>query len=58
MTPQEYSENIEEMLKWDPQIIIDDGGDVVSMIIDKEKGPHPKTLLGGCEETTTGIKAS
>ena len=55
MTPQEYSENIEEMLKWDPQIIIDDGGDVVSMIIDKRRDLIPN-LLGGCEETTTGIK--
>jgi adenosylhomocysteinase len=55
MTPREYSENIEEMLKWDPQIIIDDGGDVVSMVIEKRRDLIPK-ILGGCEETTTGIK--
>lgn len=55
MTAKEYSENIEEMLKWDPQIIIDDGGDVVSMIIEKRRDLIP-SVLGGCEETTTGIK--
>ncbi|NLX84763.1 MAG: adenosylhomocysteinase [Synergistaceae bacterium] len=55
MTPQEYSDNIEEMLRWDPQIIIDDGGDVVSMIIEKRRDLIP-SILGGCEETTTGIK--
>lgn len=55
MTPQEYTENIEEMLKWDPQVIIDDGGDVSSMIIEKRRDLIPQ-MLGGCEETTTGIK--
>jgi len=55
MTAQEYSDNIEEMLKWDPQIIIDDGGDVVSAIIEKRRDLIP-SILGGCEETTTGIK--
>lgn len=55
MTSQEYSDNIEEMLRWDPQIIIDDGGDVVSMIVEKRRDLIPQ-MLGGCEETTTGIK--
>ena len=55
MTSREYSDNIEEMLRWDPQIIIDDGGDVVSMIIEKRSDLIPQ-ILGGCEETTTGIK--
>ena len=55
MTAGEYTDNIEEMLKWDPQIIIDDGGDVVSMIIEKRRDLIP-SILGGCEETTTGIK--
>lgn len=55
MSAEEYSENIEEMLNWDPQIIIDDGGDVVSMIIEKRRDLIP-SVLGGCEETTTGIK--
>ena len=55
MSAEEYSENLREMLKWDPQVIIDDGGDVVSMIIE-ERRDLIKNILGGCEETTTGIK--
>ena len=55
MTADEYSDNICEMLKWDPQVIIDDGGDVVSMIIEHRRDLIPN-ILGGCEETTTGIK--
>lgn len=55
MSAAEYEENLNEMLEWNPQIIIDDGGDVVSTIIDKRTDLIPN-LLGGCEETTTGIK--
>lgn len=55
MSAAEYSENLMEMLEWNPQIIIDDGGDVVSTIIEKRRDLIPG-LLGGCEETTTGIK--
>lgn len=55
MSAAEYEENLKEMLEWDPQIIIDDGGDVVSMIIEKRRDLIPN-LLGGCEETTTGVK--
>ena len=55
MSTDEYSENLREMLKWDPQVIIDDGGDVVSMIIN-ERRDLISSILGGCEETTTGIK--
>ena len=55
MSAEEYSDNIREMLDWDPQVIIDDGGDVVSMVIEKRRDLIPN-ILGGCEETTTGIK--
>ena len=55
MTPAEYFDNLREMLNWEPRIIIDDGGDVVSMII-KERSELAEKILGGCEETTTGIK--
>ena len=54
MTSTEYTDNLREMLKWDPQIIIDDGGDVVSMIINERRDLIPN-IMGGCEETTTGI---
>lgn len=55
MSAAEYQQNIEELLDWGPQIIIDDGGDVVHTIINKRRDLIPG-LLGGCEETTTGIK--
>lgn len=55
MSLAEYEENLAEMLSWDPQIIIDDGGDVVSMVIEKRRDLI-SGLLGGCEETTTGVK--
>lgn len=55
MTSEEYDEDLERMLAWEPDIIIDDGGDTVAMIHDR----FPELIgriLGGCEETTTGIK--
>ena len=55
MSSEEYNENLREILKWDPSVIIDDGGDVVSMIINERRDLIPQ-ILGGCEETTTGIK--
>ena len=55
MSPEEYSDNIRKMLAWRPQVIIDDGGDVVSMIAEENRELIPG-ILGGCEETTTGIK--
>lgn len=55
MSAAEYEENLNEMLEWNPQIIIDDGGDVVSTIIEKRADLIPN-LMGGSEETTTGIK--
>lgn len=53
-TPEEYERGIESVIKAGPQIIIDDGGDLVNCIHEK----HPELLdgvIGGCEETTTGI---
>ncbi|MDR0841744.1 MAG: adenosylhomocysteinase [Christensenellaceae bacterium] len=53
-TQEEYSEHIRRTLEFCPHIIIDDGGDLVAMLI----GSHPqyaKDLIGGCEETTTGV---
>lgn len=55
MSASEYSENLREMLAWEPQVIIDDGGDVVAMLIE-ERRDLIENIMGGCEETTTGIK--
>ena len=50
----EYEEHIAHVLEQDCQIIIDDGGDLVHMLHARfpEKISH---VIGGCEETTTGI---
>ena len=53
-TPEEYNHNIEAVLKAGPNIIIDDGGDLVYRIHTKFRELIPN-IIGGCEETTTGI---
>ena len=53
-TEEEYAHHLDEVLKVGPQIIIDDGGDLVNMIHRR----YPELIsgvIGGCEETTTGI---
>ena len=53
-TEAEYHEHLRRALCFCPHIIIDDGGDLVSMLL----GEHPEyavNLIGGCEETTTGV---
>ena len=53
-TEEEYFENIKEVLKNDCNIIIDDGGDLVHML-HTEMRDKLQYVIGGCEETTTGI---
>ncbi|MCL1994127.1 MAG: adenosylhomocysteinase [Spirochaetes bacterium] len=53
-TPQEYHEHQLKALEFCPDIIIDDGGDLVTILHD-EAPQFAKNLLGGSEETTTGI---
>ena len=53
-TEQEYFEDIRRVLSAGPNIIIDDGGDLVSTI-HKEFPELVPNVIGGCEETTTGI---
>ncbi|MDR1508226.1 MAG: adenosylhomocysteinase [Synergistaceae bacterium] len=55
MSGGEYNENLCKMLAWKPDILIDDGCDTVALICER----YPEladNILGGCEETTTGIK--
>jgi len=50
----EYEAHARAVLEAGPDIIIDDGGDLVTML----HGDYPQLLekvIGGCEETTTGI---
>ncbi|MBR6382048.1 MAG: adenosylhomocysteinase [Lachnospiraceae bacterium] len=53
-TPEEYDAHIRAVLSAGPQIIIDDGGDLVHMIHTQMPELLPE-VIGGCEETTTGI---
>ena len=53
-TDQEYHDHLVKTLEFCPHIIIDDGGDLVTLLHD-EVPQYAKNLLGGCEETTTGI---
>ncbi len=53
-SPAEYNNHIRHALSCGPNIIIDDGGDLVNMI-HTEMPELIKNVIGGCEETTTGI---
>lgn len=53
-TDEEYERHIEMCLSHKPNIVIDDGGDLVSFL--HEKRPDlMEEVFGGCEETTTGV---
>ena len=53
-TMAEYEENLCRVLEPGPNIIIDDGGDLVHLMHTKYRELIPG-VIGGCEETTTGI---
>lgn len=53
-TDQEYERHIEMCLEQKPNIIIDDGGDLVGLLQNK-RPDLAKEVWGGCEETTTGV---
>ena len=53
-TAEEYEKHISAVIAAEPDIIIDDGGDLINCI--HSKYPHLiSKVIGGCEETTTGI---
>lgn len=53
-TLEEYERHIEMCLENKPNIIIDDGGDLVGLIHSK-RPDLAEECWGGCEETTTGV---
>lgn len=53
-TAEEYDEFLAKALDTRPEIIIDDGGDLVSMLHTKRRELLPG-IMGGSEETTTGV---
>lgn len=53
-TEEEYHTHLNRLLDFHPDLIIDDGGDLVSTL-HRDRPEQVKEVLGGCEETTTGI---
>ncbi len=51
---EEYYENLNNTLRHDPDVVIDDGGDLISLI-HTEKEDLIDGIYGGAEETTTGV---
>jgi adenosylhomocysteinase len=50
-----YNRHVRTALDFHPEIIIDDGSDVVATLL-KERADQDKELIGSTEETTTGIQ--
>jgi len=50
-----YNRHVRTALDSHPDIIIDDGSDVVATLL-KERGDQVKEIIGSTEETTTGIQ--
>ena len=53
-TTETYNRHVRTALDFHPEIIIDDGSDVVATLI-KERGQQMPEVIGTTEETTTGI---
>ncbi|HMK53179.1 MAG TPA: adenosylhomocysteinase [Methanobacteriaceae archaeon] len=53
-TNEEYYQNINRVLDHEPDIIIDDGADMI-FLIHRERREALSKIKGACEETTTGI---
>ncbi|MBR6206221.1 MAG: adenosylhomocysteinase [Oscillospiraceae bacterium] len=53
-TPEEYESHLTHVLEYGPNIVIDDGGDLVNLLHTKLTHLIPG-VIGGCEETTTGV---
>ncbi|MGN0686938.1 MAG: adenosylhomocysteinase [Oscillospiraceae bacterium] len=53
-TEEEYHRHISMVIDAHPNVIIDDGGDLVNLIHNERPELIPE-VIGGCEETTTGI---
>ncbi|MGN1128865.1 MAG: adenosylhomocysteinase [Candidatus Flemingiibacterium sp.] len=54
VTDAEYEQHLKKTLSLCPDVMIDDGGDLTHLL-HGECREYGKNLIGGCEETTTGI---
>jgi len=53
-TDEEYERHLNMALDFGPDIVIDDGGDLVHLL-HTSRSDLSSSVIGGCEETTTGI---
>ncbi len=53
-SPEEYEKHLNSVLDMNPDLIIDDGGDLVRLL-HSERTEVAEGVIGGCEETTTGV---
>jgi len=53
-SPEEYTAHLTAALSCRPELIIDDGGDLLDLLSGK-RADLAERVIGGCEETTTGI---
>jgi len=53
-TVEEYKQHHRQALELAPELLIDDGGDLLALLHTEYPQLLPK-IVGGCEETTTGI---
>lgn len=53
-TREEYEQHHRQALELKPDLLIDDGGDLLTLLHTEYTQLLPK-IIGGCEETTTGI---
>ena len=53
-TTETYNRHVRTALDFRPEVIIDDGSDVVATLI-KERADQTREIIGSTEETTTGI---
>ena len=54
-TSEEYRDHLLHVLDCRPQIVIDDGGDLVNLLHTVRR-KQAAEVIGGCEETTTGVR--
>jgi adenosylhomocysteinase len=53
-TKKSFFNNLNKVLDARPQVVIDDGADLIGLLHTSRSGQQ-KTVWGGCEETTTGV---
>ena len=54
VTEEEYTRHLAQTLSCCPDVLIDDGGDLMHLLHGSCRA-YGKQLIGGCEETTTGV---